>query len=926
MFKLGNWIARNRTKIIILFIVITIFMGYEATKLEIVDNITTYVPQNNSQNIFLKKTLDKFKMNNLILVGLEYNDIFSSSSIKNISALTDGLMKIKGVTSVLSLTNAPWITNENGSMEISKISQNMPSTISESVILKDKVMSSPIFKGQFVSKNGKSTIILVGLPTSMNSLESMNLTKTIENFVQNNSKATKIFYSGLSPSDVYAQNMSRNNLDNLIPLAFIAIAIILALSFRNIIGFTLPLISVLISAIWILGTIHLLGMTMTLADVAMPVIIIALGNAYGIYIVNKYLEEASSDHSTRIANTLKDVGIAVLLSASTVIVAFMSLLTVNIDPIRYFGIFTAVGIFYALIVNIFLTPAISSFYSKHIIENRESKLETSLWSKIASNILKHKIMFMIFSIAIVGFISIFTYKISPDMSLNKLVGKNNSIGKSMSYFNEQFGGSDFVIVTLKGNALDPYLLRTENLISSYADHNFKIVGSSYSLGKIIQNLNDKFNGENYIPASENKIQNLWFLMKGSDLSQIVNSGATETIIQFRVNVDSSKKIKKLQTSLQKFIDANIYKRYSYIDLSKANSKEMNQAVQSMSNYINIYANTVGLKTDKSYISSVVKQVFYMSNKEALSKDATDISSHLTNMIASYGMISGFSTSTFKKALLETFKNRYTNEELTKNLNDFIGKDNASMIIPIVESQIPDLTQIAKKDYALSLIKKIGGIDNRTLQNLSWVLSSEKVPVYDPNGKTFDIRITGVPILTNYVSSLIINDQYESMLISIIIVLMLLIIQTSSLLMGVVGIIPVLLTMAVNFGIMGIFGINLNAITITIASMTIGVGVDYVIQIFSRFKIEYRRCESLNETIVKTISTSGKGLIFNSLSSSAGFAMFFFSNIGGLKQFALLAISTMIISLILAVILLPSLMSYMSESYLNKKFKKEGDLK
>lgn len=920
MSKLGKWIAKNRMAIIVLFIVVTIFMGYQAMKIKVVDNITTYVPQNNPENLFLKNVLNTFKMNNLVLVGLEYKDLFSKSSIQNISDLTNGLLKMKDVTSVMSLTNAPWITNVNGSMEISTISKSIPQSSDQSKLLDYEVTHSPIFKGQFVSPNGKSTIILVGLPSSTNPASSIFITKKIENFIKNNSTAEKVYFSGLSPSDVYAQSMATHNIDILIPLALFAIALVLLFSFRNIIGFTLPLISVIMSSIWILGTIHLLGMTMTLADVAMPIIVIALGNAYGIYIVNKYLEEGHSDYVVRTSNTLKDIGIAISLSAFTVIIAFLSLLTVGISPIRYFGIFTALGILYALIINIIFTPAVSSFYYKNV---SQSKTEISFWSRIAKDVLKHRISFMIVAIVIVAGISIFIYKISPDMSLNKLVGNDNSIAHSMAFFNDQFGGSDFVIVDFKGNALDPYLLRSETLISNYAENNFKIVGSAYSLSKIIQNMNDKFNDQNYIPSSNSKIQNLWFLMKGSDLSEIVNADATDTIILLRVNVESSKKIKDLQDSLSNFINSNIYKRYSYVDLDSASPVEIKSAILSMENYVTAYMKSLNLDYSNMKIDSIVSKVLLSNNESVLSKDATNLTDYLINMIGNYGMISGFSTSDLRNALLDAFKEGYSNKTLEDNLDKKIGLNNSSMIAPIIESQNSVLVQIARRDYAQSLLKEINGLSNEEIDNLSWTLSSRKVPVYDPNGSnTFTVKLTGVPILTNYVSSMIVNDQYESMIISIILVLVLLMIQTNSWLMGLMGIFPVLLTMIVNFGIMGIFGISLNAITITIASMTVGVGVDYVIQIFSRFRIEYVRSDSVNEAIVKTFSTSGKGLLLNSISSSAGFAMFFFSTIGGLKQFAVLTISTMIISLLLVIILIPSLLSFLSEDFLNKKLKKE----
>ncbi len=205
--------------------------------------------------------------------------------------------------------------------------------------------------------------------------------------------------------------------------------------------------------------------------------------------------------------------------------------------------------------------------------------------------------------------------------------------------------------------------------------------------------------------------------------------------------------------------------------------------------------------------------------------------------------------------------------------------------------------------------------------MSLELSDRNVAIPTKNGKYHvEIGITGIPVVYNHVSDMLMRSQYESMFLSAIVVFILLVIQTSSLTLSLIGLIPVGLTVIFNFSVMGMFHIPLNAITITIASMTIGVGVDYVVQIFSRFKVEFKKIGKVHEAMVETFATSGKGIVFNSLASSMGFATFFISSIGGLKQFAVLSISTMVVALLLSVFVLVPLLSMLPETFYRKAFK------
>jgi predicted RND superfamily exporter protein len=177
-------------------------------------------------------------------------------------------------------------------------------------------------------------------------------------------------------------------------------------------------------------------------------------------------------------------------------------------------------------------------------------------------------------------------------------------------------------------------------------------------------------------------------------------------------------------------------------------------------------------------------------------------------------------------------------------------------------------------------------------------------------------------LTNKVNDMVFTSQKESMTLAYVLVFVLFAIQMSSITMGLLAMIPISLTIIMNFGIMGLTKISLNAATVTIASITVGTGIDYTIHYFTRFKKEYRKDFDKIKAGVRTSSTSGMAIIINSLAVILGFSTFVLSDIGMLRQFGILTTAAMIIAPTLTLTIFPILLSILPDKLL-KKFSKNS---
>lgn len=98
----------------------------------------------------------------------------------------------------------------------------------------------------------------------------------------------------------------------------------------------------------------------------------------------------------------------------------------------------------------------------------------------------------------------------------------------------------------------------------------------------------------------------------------------------------------------------------------------------------------------------------------------------------------------------------------------------------------------------------------------------------------------------------------------------------SLLGGLFVIIPLALSVAINFGVMGLTGVTLGIGTAAITAMAVGIGADYEIYLIFRLREEFRKRGNIEDAVRVTLQTSGKAIIFVALAVSAGYGLLAFT--------------------------------------------------
>lgn len=179
-------------------------------------------------------------------------------------------------------------------------------------------------------------------------------------------------------------------------------------------------------------------------------------------------------------------------------------------------------------------------------------------------------------------------------------------------------------------------------------------------------------------------------------------------------------------------------------------------------------------------------------------------------------------------------------------------------------------------------------------------------------------VGGFAAIFSELSDKVIEGQVTSLLLSVVIVFILMVILFKSLTAGILSILPLALSLILLFGTMGFTGVELNIATAMLSSIMIGVGIDYTIHFLWRFKIERGNGLSHENAVIKTLTTTGRGILFNALSVIIGFAALMISNFMPVKFFGVLVVMSIFTCLVGAMVLLPVIIIYTKPKFLDTK--------
>ncbi|MDR1929773.1 MAG: MMPL family transporter, partial [Treponema sp.] len=364
-------IYKHPRLIILIIAVITVFFGIQLPRSELDNNNFRFISEKDEARQVFSAIDETFGSSLFILVGLRrnYGTVFESAFLKRIGEYVEKIEAIDNIEPVTSIVNADYITGDGEAIIVEKLlPDDFAGTSAEIGLLREKLLSWDMYKRSLISDDFSSTQILVPLDVSG---EDAGSPEAVKSFTEVRDLArehfdgmAEVYVTGIPVISAAVNEAVAADLRLLVPLVILVVLGVLFFSFRRLSGVVLPLLTVLVAVIWSMGAMPLFNVRLSIISTVLPVILVAVGSAYGIHVLTHYLEEngdgnlSGEEHREMVLALVRRIAKPVFLAALTTFVGFLSFCFTTVLPIREFGFFSSFGVFSSFTVAITLIPAL----------------------------------------------------------------------------------------------------------------------------------------------------------------------------------------------------------------------------------------------------------------------------------------------------------------------------------------------------------------------------------------------------------------------------------------------------------------------------------------------------------------------------------------------------------------------------------------
>ncbi|MCW9013793.1 MAG: MMPL family transporter [Gammaproteobacteria bacterium] len=172
-----------------------------------------------------------------------------------------------------------------------------------------------------------------------------------------------------------------------------------------------------------------------------------------------------------------------------------------------------------------------------------------------------------------------------------------------------------------------------------------------------------------------------------------------------------------------------------------------------------------------------------------------------------------------------------------------------------------------------------------------------------------LHLSGMVVLYNNMLQSLYRSQILTIGVVFLAIMIMFAILFRSFYLAAIAIIPNVFAASMVLGLMGLAGVPLDIMTITIAAICIGIAVDDTIHYIHRYQIEFKQDQDYWQTINRCHASIGRAMYYTTITITLGFSILALSNFIPMIYFGLLTGFSMLIALLADLALLPLLIAY-----------------
>lgn len=487
------------------------------------NDVLAFLPPDHPEVVNFHEVADRFGMLEVGLVGLRAaeGDMLSLEAVEQVRVLSKELGELGGVKIVLSFTDLPNPVVTDDGLEVAAL---VPESLRDPAEIRERVLGSRDAVGNLISADGQAAALLVFLIHERE--RDAQARAALLSEIREISEARwqgELHFTGAPFIEQDAAMASRSDIVRLSPIVIGVLVVVSAVLLGSLIA---ALLNVLVTGLGVglvMGAHGVFGEALTIVSSSIPVMMVALGGAFGVHILAGYQRQEGASSRERASAVVRELWRPVLLSGVTTAVAFAALLVMPQIPMQRFGLAAGAGVLVLLALSLLVMPALLALLPAAAIRPKPERpmplrLRPPLWLLVVLATL---------GIALAS-------RMSGDPDTGNVFSESSEPRRASAFFDEHFGGSTFLQVTIEGPLAEAITLREIREISERVSAIEGVVDVR-SVVEPVEVLNHALGGRRGIPETAGRAGRvLTYLIGHPAMAQLMTEDAEGALIHIKL--------------------------------------------------------------------------------------------------------------------------------------------------------------------------------------------------------------------------------------------------------------------------------------------------------------------------------------------------------------------------------------------------------
>ncbi len=575
MNKLMMWSNRHPWFVLFTMLLTTILLGIGITKIRVDASASGMMIKGDPSIQFYEQTLEKFGSDNVSVIFIQDEKLFTPEKIALMDELHFQFEEMDAVQKVESLFSVTNFKGDDEMLSTNPLVDYIPETREEAEQIRKDALRNPILIKNIISEDGRATALnLYIIPDPDDPEFDIKFTKQIEAVVSKfDSRFDQIFQLGNTYTKKSITTSILNDQVTMVPFSVLVLLILLVVSMRSASGAILPMLTAGSCVVWSAGFMGYLNIPLNILTVIVPSLIIVIGSTEDMHLLAEYMEGLEENDGNKISAVdymVGKTGTAVLLTALTTFIGFLSITINDITMLKQFGIVASFGLFTNPLITCMVTPVYLRYFGPKYTPHSDTEITvnqrfmTFLADKIIHLIQTKK--WVVFSVLMGGaiLISLFSFKVKVDNDMLGYFKPSSDIRTKSQTLHDEISGVQVFYLRmtsgLPGFFKDPDNLKEISDLMEYMQQSGrfdKVSGFTDYLKLIHREMNDGKEAFYRLPETSELVAQYLLTLQRNEIERFVSADFAEVNIMVRHNIGSSYELNRAVSDIENYIDENI---------------------------------------------------------------------------------------------------------------------------------------------------------------------------------------------------------------------------------------------------------------------------------------------------------------------------------------------------------------------------------